>query len=339
MTLGLQKYKVPVWFLPALGYAISIGSLVWVLQDVDASTMWADLRGLHWGWVGLAVAGDILTYVIQGWRWNMLLSPVVRVPIWRSIQAVYVGLFANEVLPLRPGEVIRSYLQARWSSLPFSVTFSSAIIERIIDGLWLMLAFFVTAAFVTLPGVIMDIAKLVAVVVVLFAVFLGLVMFRKGHAHAIGSKTRWGAHIKVLIEDLHLMGNSRSFYGAAFASLPYLLIQVVPVYGLMRAYGLDLSVWPAMVVLLILRIGTVVPQAPGNLGAAQALIVLALGLFGVDKTTATGVSLMTWTVITMPLLVAGAIALAFTGLKLGDLKDHANAHMAAAPIATAEAQN
>jgi uncharacterized protein (TIRG00374 family) len=301
--------------------------------------MWEDFRALHWGWVGLAIAGDILTYVIQGWRWNMLLSPVSRVPIWRSVQAVYVGLFANEVLPLRPGEVIRSYLQARWSSIPFSVAFSSAIIERIIDGLWLMLAFFVTAAFVTLPGVIMDIAKLVAMVVVVFAVFLGLVMFHKQRARAACPKTKWGAHMRVLIEDLHLMGNSKSFYGAAFASLPYLLIQVVPVYGLMRAYGLDLSIWPAMVVLLVLRIGTVIPQAPGNLGAAQALIVLALALFGVDKTTATGLSLMTWSVITLPLLVAGAVALAFTGIKLGDLKNHASAHMAATPVVAAEAQN
>ncbi len=337
--MGFQKYRVPAWFLPALGYAISIASLVWVLQDVDARAIWADFRALHWGWVGLAVVSDVSTYVVQGWRWNMLLSPVVRVPIWRSVQAVYVGLFANEVLPLRPGEVIRSYLQARWSSLPFSVAFSSAIIERIIDGLWLVLAFFVTAAFVTLPGVIMDIAKLVAVVVVLFAVFLGMVMFRKHHAHAVCPKTKWGAHMRVLIEDLHLMGNSKSFYGAALVSLPYLLIQVIPVYGLMRAYGLDLSIWPAMVVLLVLRIGTVIPQAPGNLGAAQALIVLALGLFGVDKTTATGLSLMTWSVITLPLLVTGAIALAFTGLKLGDLKDHANAHMATTPVVATETQN
>lgn len=337
--MGFKKYRVPAWFLPALGYAISIASLIWVLQDVDAATMWEDVRALHWGWVGLAVVGDISTYVVQGWRWNMLLSPVAKIPIWRSIQAVYVGLFANEVLPLRPGEVIRSYLQARWSSLPFSVAFSSAVIERIVDGLWLMLAFFVTAAFVTLPGVIMDLAKFVAVVVVLFAVFLGLVMFRKQHAHAVCPKSKWGQHMRVLIEDLHLMGNSKSFYGAALASLPYLLIQVLPVYGLMRAYGLDLSVWPAMVVLLILRIGTVIPQAPGNLGAAQALIVLALGLFGVDKTTATGVSLMTWTVITLPLLIAGAVALALTGFKLGDLKDHANAHMAATPVIAAETQN
>jgi len=44
------------------------------------------------------------------------------------------GLFSNEVLPLRPGELIRSYLQAHWCEVPFSVAFASAIIERLLDG-------------------------------------------------------------------------------------------------------------------------------------------------------------------------------------------------------------
>jgi hypothetical protein len=58
-------------------------------------------------------------------------------------------------------------------------------------------------------------------------------------------------------------------------------------------------------------------------------MVLALGLFDIDKTTATGLSLMTWGVITLPLLVAGAIALAFTGLDLGEIRHHAHRHISA----------
>jgi len=36
--------------------------------------------------------------------------PVVRLRLWRTVQAIYIGLFANEVLPLRVGELIRCYL-------------------------------------------------------------------------------------------------------------------------------------------------------------------------------------------------------------------------------------
>ena len=103
---------------------------------------------------------------------------------------------------------------------------------------------------------------------------------------------------------------------------------MIPIYALIRGYDLDLGLGPAMVVLVIWRLGTVLPQAPGNVGASQALMVLALGLFGIDKTTATGLAMVTWGVITLPLLVVGFIALTLTGARLGELREHAKAHAA-----------
>ncbi|MGE5570523.1 MAG: lysylphosphatidylglycerol synthase transmembrane domain-containing protein [Rhodospirillales bacterium] len=333
--VGKFQARVPSWLAPAIGYAISVASLIWFLQGVDFKTVMQDFQSLRWGWVAIAVVSDIAVYVFQAWRWNVLLGPVVRVPLWRSVQAIYVGLFTNEVFPLRPGEVIRSYLQARWSAIPFSVALSSAVIERVFDGIWLMLLFAATTLFVPYPRVVVELGKGVGAVVVIVALLLGLVMFWKHHAHAACPKTRWGAKLRVLIDDLHLMGNSRSFYVAFAASTIYLLIQVVPIYALMRGYDLDLTMWPALVVLVVLRIGTAIPQAPGNVGPSQVLMVLALGLFGIDKTTATGLSLMTWCVITLPLLTAGAIALAVTGLNLAEIRHHAHRH-ARAPMAIAE---
>jgi len=329
--VGKSQIKIPSWLIPAFGYVISVASLVWVLQGVDLHTVWTDLLSLRWGWVAIAVFSDIAVYVYQAWRWNLLLNPVVRVPLWRSVQAIYVGLFTNEVFPLRPGEIIRSYLQARWSGIPFSVAFSSAMIERVFDGLWLIGLFVFTTRAIPLPRVVVDLGKVLVVVVAIFAVLLGIAMFWKQRAHKAMPHTRWGMKMRVLIDDLHIMGRSKTFYAAAAVSVGYLLIQVIPIYSLMRAYELDLTMFPALVVLLVLRLGTVVPQAPGNVGASQALMVLALGLFGLDKTTATGLSIVTWGVITLPLLVAGFLALTFTGIDLGEIRHHARRH-ASAPV-------
>jgi hypothetical protein len=83
----------------------------------DALTLNVDLAPT----ILAAVLADIAVYCVQGWRWNLLLSPLGSLPKLRTMQAIYVGLFANELLPLRPGEVIRSFLQARWSGVPFSI--------------------------------------------------------------------------------------------------------------------------------------------------------------------------------------------------------------------------
>ena len=81
-----------------LCFAVSLASLAWVLKGSELNDLGAELRDIHWGWIALAITTDVLVYVIQGWRWTLLLTPITRVPVFKSIRAVYVGLFANEVL-------------------------------------------------------------------------------------------------------------------------------------------------------------------------------------------------------------------------------------------------
>lgn len=333
--LSKRGKRVPPWLAAVAGYAVSVACLLWVFHGVDLGAIVRDFARLHWLWVSLAVVSDIAVYVWQAWRWNLLLRPVESVPLGRSVLAIYVALFANEILPLRPGEfLIRPYLQSHWSKIPFSVVLSSIIIERVFDGIWLGLGFWVMTLFIRLPGFLVQAGRLLGVVVLATAALLALVMFHKQRAKEAVPETRWGRRLEVLMDDLHLMGRSRYFYWALPASLPYLLLQILPIYALMRAMSLELGLWPATVLLVVLRLGTLLPQAPGNVGSFQALTVLVLGRFGVAKTTATAFSLMVWGVITLPLLVAGFLALALTGMKFGELKERAE--YAAAPVAAAD---
>ena len=95
------------------GYAISIACLIWVYRGFDWKGELPKLMQTDWRWVTVAVLADVVVYVVQGWRWNLLLQPLAPVPVMQTIQAIYIGLFANEVLPLRSGEVIRCYLLSR----------------------------------------------------------------------------------------------------------------------------------------------------------------------------------------------------------------------------------
>lgn len=309
--------------MPASGYTISLACLVWVYWGFDWTTELHRFLAADWRWVTLAVVADVMVYVVQGWRWRLLLSPIAWTSLWRSVQAVYVGLFANEVLPLRSGELIRCYVLGRWTGIPFSVTLSSAVVERLFDGLWLVAGFFMISPFLDLPGYLVQGTRLLAGALVAVAILLGIVMFKKHHAHAAVSSSRWSGALWHVVEGLHAIGNSRSFYAAGFVSLGYLAVQIVPIYALMVGYGMDLSWGVAAVVLIVLRLGTVLPQAPGNVGAFQFFTVLALSMFGVDKDTATGFATMMFVIVTLPLWAAGFIAVAITGMRIRDLHYHA----------------
>jgi hypothetical protein len=76
--------------------------------------------------------------------------------------------------------------------------------------------------------------------------------------------------------------------------------------------------------MVILRLGSVVPQAPGNIGLFQFLTKESLEkIFNVVPAEAARFSLVLWGVVTLPLLIAGLIALSITGAKIGELRSAA----------------
>ena len=142
----------------------------------------------------------------------------------------------------------------------------------------------------------------------------------KQEVHAAIGQRRGSSILRHVMEGLHLMGNA-SISRTALVSLLYLFLQVPTVWALMKAYGLDLSFWAAGGVLAVVRLGTVVPNAPGNLGLFQVACVVALGLFDVEKNDAKTFSFIMFFSLTVPLLVGGAIATALARVNLGDLHD------------------
>ena len=83
--------------------------------------------------------------------------------------------------------------------------------------------------------------------------------------------------------------------------------------------------------MVVLRLSSVVPQAPGNIGLFNAAAVMALEMFNYDPAFAKRFSLVLWAVVTLPLLIGGAIALVLTGSHLGELLSHAKGHEAKRP--------
>jgi hypothetical protein len=317
------------WWGTGFAYALSLACLLWVYHDFDWKNELPRLARIHWAWILLAVAADVLVYVSQAWRWNKLLTPLGKFPLGKSVQAIYIGLFANEVLPLRSGELIRCYLIAVWNRLSFPIVVSSAVIERLIDGVWLIAGFILAAMIVPMPGELQTAAWILALVVGgIGAVVMFAVMNKKFAQHAV-TRHRWSSVLRYLVEGLHLMGRSGSFPAAVLMSTVYLALQVVPLQAMLMGYGLDVHWGAGALVLVVLRLGTVVPGPPGNVGVFHFFCYLALNkVLGVEAQTAKMVSGMMFFAVTVPLLAAGAVALAFTGSEIKEIYRRARDHSA-----------
>ncbi len=322
-TAGARSYRSIALFVAV--NLISIICLIWALHGINLRRLGYDIAHLDWGWVAVSVASSVLLYVLQGWRWSLVLAPVAHVPVWRSTRAIFVGLYANEVLPLRSGEIIRCYLQARWSELPVSVTLASALIERIFDGLWLMACLFTAFRLAPVPYWMREAAFYLGLLIAVCAILIGLAMYWREQTLDKLVNVSWLSWAHVLIKDLHLIGHSRYLYFAFFVSAPFMILQVLPIYAVLRGFHETayLALSRSFVLMVILRLNAVVPQAPGNVGTFQWATVQSLELFGVARGIAKRFSFILWALITLPLLVAGFVAVALTGTSLGHIHHQA----------------
>ncbi len=311
--------------LLAVTYLVSFGSLYWAVRDTKLAELKDDILTMDWTWVALAVIAELSVFFWHAWRWTLVLRPVTKkIAYWDSLRAVYVGLFANEILPFRVGEVIRCYLLGKWINQPFSVVLASWLIERIFDGIWLSIAMFVVVKMYTWPPelrYVVDGAYALFFIVFAGALVLAVAMFQKRRFPLMENEPRWRRTLRILMDDLSLIGHSKYLYYAAAVSLLFLVIQVLPIYFAMKAYSFESGIWNAVVLMIILRLGSVPPQAPGNIGIFQLLTRLTLEkIFFVVPGDAARFSLMLWAIVTIPLIIGGFIAMLMTGSRLDQIR-------------------
>lgn len=314
------------WVVLILINLASLGCLVWALRDVGFGDLKDDLATIDYGWVALAGALELIVYLSQAVRWRLVLRPVVALSFRQAVRAIYVGLFASEVLPFRGGEAVRCFLVTRWTQLPFSVSVASVLIERVFDGGWLWLGLWLSLKYVELPKQLGYVNDGLGLFVLGGAVILGLALFRPRPPRSALRRRGWRHHLAVLMDDLARIGHSRYLYLALLQSVPYLLLQVIPIWAAFQAYGFDLGLGAAAALMLILRLASIVPQAPASLGFFQIVTKEFLErAYNVDSSEAARFSLVLWGVVKVMPLIAGFIALAITGAKLGELRKGAAA--------------
>jgi uncharacterized protein (TIRG00374 family) len=313
-----------------VGYVVAVACLIWVVRDMQFETMWENVRQLRWAPVGLAVVVDVLSYVTQGLRWRLLLRPLGRVSGLDATQAIYAGLFASEVLPMRPGELLRAYAVARRLNADVIAVLPSIMVERLFDGVWLAVGLGLTAMFVPLPRDLLRAGDVLGLLILLATgLFVWVVSSGTRTASVDGTVVPSGGGrtrsamilwLRQLQSGARQIGFRRETYLAFGLSLMLLVGQVLAFWLVMRAYRLDVSVWVAAATLIIVHLGTAIPNAPANVGTYQFFCVVGLLLFGIDKRIAGEFSMVVFVVLTVPLWALGSVALARTGVTLSALR-------------------
>ena len=308
-----------------LGYGLALAYLIWVLRDFHIVRVLHDIANVDWKWVLVGMAFDILSYGVQALRWKFLLEPFGNVRLTRAVRAVFAGLFANLVLPLRPGEFLRSFLLGNSENISLGRTLGSVGVERLIDLVIATASLAVVSLVVELPTRFRRIADTLGIVtLVVLAILVALILYlelKLGNDPVEEEQRGISGRFMAALSALHAMGTSPSFYPAVLISLLLPFCQVIGLWAMMRSYGLNLPFLVAVVVLLVINLGVSLPNAPANVGSYQFFCVLGLSVFQVDRKAAAGFSVFAFLALTFPFLILGFIALVRSGLSLRSMRE------------------
>ena len=132
-----------------LGVAVSAIFLWLALRGLELDKVWGEVQGANYWWLVPSVTAYFLAVWARTWRWDYMLRPLKHIPVSRLFPVVVIGYMGNNIYPFRAGEVLRSYVLRRREGVPMSGSLATVIVERVFDGLVMLV--FVFAAFGPYP--------------------------------------------------------------------------------------------------------------------------------------------------------------------------------------------
>ncbi|MFQ6100512.1 MAG: lysylphosphatidylglycerol synthase transmembrane domain-containing protein [Anaerolineae bacterium] len=160
------------WPVLIIGLLVSAVLLWYALRDLHLGDVWAALREANYGWLIPGVAVYFVSVWFRAWRWGFLLRGSKQVSANRLFPVVAIGYMGNDILPFRLGEVLRAYVLWRKEGINVGTTLTTAVLERLFDGLTMVLFVLFGLLFVPLSAFL---SRLVTVASVVF--FSALVVF------------------------------------------------------------------------------------------------------------------------------------------------------------------
>jgi uncharacterized protein (TIRG00374 family) len=148
------------WPILIVGLLVSLFFLWLALRDLELDHVLAALRGASYGWLIPAVAVYFVSVWFRAWRWGFLLRSSKQVSTNRLFPIVVIGYMGNDILPFRLGEVLRAYVLWRKEGINVGTTLTTAVLERLFDGLTMVLFVLIGLLFVPMSTFL---SRLVAV--------------------------------------------------------------------------------------------------------------------------------------------------------------------------------
>jgi len=319
-----------------VGIAVTVATLALALRDVDFATLVRDLARANLPMlIVLSVPLHVAMLWVRALRWRYLTDAVRPIDRGALFRATSVGALANNVFPLRIGEVVRAYYLARETAAGTAALFGTIVLERGIDGLCVLAVAIFGARGSADAGVLAVGVPLIAAgllplgamvwlrfrpdqVIGLMRAVLGVVTRGRGAASAEHA-------IRRVADGLgSLQGGSHLWWVAWHSVVIWTFLGIAPFVVAIGSLGISMGglereIAAGFVTLAAVGVAVALPSAPGFLGPYHLAAREALRRFGVSEELALAVGTLSHALFWITSTAVGLLVLRFRGARLDEL--------------------
>ena len=317
---------------------LAIALLGWFLRGANLADVWHHVQTARPSLLLLALVFVAATFWIRTFRWQQLLKPIGRTRFRTVFRAGVIGFAALSILPARVGDLLRPYLVARQDGLPFTATFATIVMERVLDliAVLTLMAIYVWGFADTStwkPHLLTPIEVSAAVGGVAALALLGIMWLLASHPERIGRLVhstdrvlprrvalRLGELASTFSSGFAVAREPRGFLLALLWSFPLWLVIAAETWAVSRAIGIALPFTGTFLLQLFLVVGVAVPT-PGGIGSYHAAYLFGVTqFFGAPEDQARAAAIVVHAIAFMPVLLLGLVFMAQDGLSFDRLK-------------------
>jgi glycosyltransferase 2 family protein len=280
------------WILPTV---LAVVLLYFSLRGVEWGRVWSTIAGARWQFLLLGALITSVSSFLRSLRWRVLLNAAAHFDVMTVFWATMAGYLGNNFLPARAGEVVRSFIISSRSALSRTYVLTTALSERMMDAIALVLWSSVVLIGVHPKPDWLDKVSRTAALAAGAGLLAVIVLPHTGNlcATIIGKlplPERFREKLLHFVEQI-LLG-LKTFHDvkrfAAFAAFTIVIWcgDACTIMMGSRALGLDLSFPVASLLICAMGLGSALPSTPGYVGIYQFVGVSVLTPFGVSKDSA-----------------------------------------------------
>ncbi len=301
-----------------LGFGISLVFLYFAVRGQDFERIGQALREASYIWLIPALIAYFLGVAVRSIRWHYLLRSIQDIAPRRIFPVVTIGYMANNVLPFRAGEVVRAYALATRYGVRKSAGLATIAIERIFDGLTMLIFMLVASLSIALTSDLQAVAIIATVLFPLLTVMLVLFVFAPGLRDfmidlsvkllpgKVGIRVQEMAH--AFFDGLGILKRRLDLISVALTSLLAWLLEASMYLLVAQGFNLDVSPLAILMVTAVANLATLIPSSPGYVGPFETGVLLVLnGALGIERELALSYAIVVHAALYFPVTILGLV--------------------------------